>query len=167
MAATVSKDVIGNWHKLIEGLQVSSREFYAAVQAGLARRRVPALKTRVVVRNEGGILSPRREYFRMTDGRVAFYLCAAPFGTGFFFSWWLVEVRASWVAVYGVLFVAATRWIHPGLMWGLTALRALSLSVTQLNVPRILSPVLWWWASLWRSEEHTSELQSRLHLVCR
>src|SRR2546422_1790572 len=28
---------------------------------------------------------------------------------------------------------------------------------------RIITPTVW----VWRSEEHTSELQSRLHLVCR
>src|SRR2546422_2141155 len=38
--------------------------------------------------------------------------------------------------------------------------------VVSIRIPdRILS---FWWDHLgWRSEEHTSELQSRLHLVCR
>ena len=62
-------DVLANWHKLVENLQVSSKEFYTAVQAGLSRRRVPALKTRVVVRNERGIHSPRREYWHVRNPR--------------------------------------------------------------------------------------------------
>src|SRR2546422_6375469 len=35
--------------------------------------------------------------------------------------------------------------------------------------PRAFAPdcILRDWSHLWRSEEHTSELQSRLHLVCR
>lgn len=145
-------DVLANWHKLIENLQVSSKEFYAAVQAGLSRRQVPALKTQVVVRNEGGVLSPRREYLRMTDGRVAFDLCAAPFGTGFFFSWWLVERKASWVAAYAVGFIFAARWIDHGLLRGLDALRLMTMPHSSLTEPpRNWSSVQIWWAKFWDS----------------
>ena len=151
MAKTPQDNVVAHWHKLIENLQVSSKEFYTAVQAGLSRRRVPALKTRVVVRNEGGILSPRREYLRMTDGRVAFDLCAAPFGTGFFFSWWLVEEKASWVAVYALAFVVATRWIHFCLVLGLHTLRVMTTAQAQLIEPRNWSPVQLWWVGFWDS----------------
>src|SRR2546422_5401816 len=46
---------------------------------------------------------------------------------------------------------------------------ALSSSPTDASTPRALSMMSRksaWWVSM-RSEEHTSELQSRLHLVCR
>src|SRR2546429_3774502 len=40
-----------------------------------------------------------------------------------------------------------------------------------LGVPVVLAVSLlvlnWFYGRVWRSEEHTSELQSRLHLVCR
>src|SRR2546422_11042633 len=34
-------------------------------------------------------------------------------------------------------------------------------------IPRCPRPIARWGSRSWRSEEHTSELQSRLHLVCR
>lgn len=152
MAQSSTDNVVAHWSKLVENLQVSSKEFYTAVQTGLSRRKVPALKTRVVVRNEGGILSPRREYLRMTDGRVAFDLCAAPFGTGFFFSWWLVEAKASWVPVYAAVFFVAMRWINLGLVRGLNALRLITLPVASLNdPPRNWSAAKLWWANFWDS----------------
>src|SRR3712207_8471108 len=48
--------------------------------------------------------------------------------------------------------------ILPSLPWSLAP-------VPPLGVPRTIS--LGFWAGLWRSEEHTSELQSRQYLVCR
>jgi len=106
MPRLLQEDVIGNWHKLVENLQTSPREFYAAVTEALKRREIPGLKVRSIVWNEGGVIAPRREYLRMTDGRIAFDLCAAPFGTGCFFSWWLVKVRPSFVFFYALAFAA-------------------------------------------------------------
>src|SRR5690554_7077577 len=36
-----------------------------------------------------------------------------------------------------------------------------------LDLPEYIIPILTWYSVLIRSEEHTSELQSRPHLVCR
>ncbi len=115
MAQTPMDDVLSNWHKLIENFETSSKEFYASVRAALERRKVPALKYYPVIWNEGGVLSPKREYLRMTDGRLVFDLCAAPFGTGFFFSWWLVRKPASWVFLYAVTFAIAADLVKVGL----------------------------------------------------
>jgi uncharacterized YccA/Bax inhibitor family protein len=52
---------------------------------------------------EGGLLSARREYLRVKRGKLSFDVCAAPFGTGFFFSSWLIELPAK----YGVLILLA------------------------------------------------------------
>src|SRR5262245_51964623 len=104
MTKSPMEGVLGNWHKLVEKFATSSKEFYASVQIALERREIPGLKTKRIVWKEGGVLSPHREYLRMTDGRITFDLCAAPFGTGFFFSWWLVKKQASWVALYSLSF---------------------------------------------------------------
>lgn len=106
------ENVLSSWHKLIEDFGASSKTFYASVEDGLRRREIPGLKTQRIIWNEGGVLCPKREYLRMTDGRIAFDLCAAPFGTGFFFSWWLVKRPASWVFLYFLAFGLLLRLIH-------------------------------------------------------
>ena len=73
---------------LIEGLSFSSKEFYARVEKALADRKVPDLEMLRVDWKEGGPLSARREYLRLTRERLIFDICAAPFGTGFFVSIW-------------------------------------------------------------------------------
>jgi hypothetical protein len=70
-------------------------EFYASVERATRDRQVPeALVSRVDWR-EGGVLSAKREYLRVSRGRLVFDICGAPFGTGFFVSWWLVENTPS------------------------------------------------------------------------
>lgn len=42
--------------------------------------------------SEGGLLSAKREYLRLKRERLVFDICAAPFGTGYFFSFRFVEL---------------------------------------------------------------------------
>lgn len=85
--------LLAHWYHLIEGLQHSSLGFYQALEEALAHRDVPdATRVRADYR-EGGLLSARREYLRITRGAQAVDICAAPFGSGFFVSWWLGEAR--------------------------------------------------------------------------
>ncbi|MBU1700304.1 MAG: hypothetical protein KJ831_09145 [Candidatus Eisenbacteria bacterium] len=46
---------------------------------------------------EGGIGTPKRKYLRVTREDMAFDICAAPFGTGFFFSWWLGTTGSGFI----------------------------------------------------------------------
>src|SRR5712671_2489074 len=93
-------DVVAHWSKLYEGFHTSSEKFYDAVEDALERREVPGIAVSSLVLNEGGLLSPNRSYLRVRADRLIFDICAAPFGTGFFFSWWLAQKRAQWVSVY-------------------------------------------------------------------
>ena len=81
--------VVAHWSKLIENFSTSSDEFYKAVGAALASRDIPDAPTYRIQWSEGGVLSPNREYFRIVGSGFACDICAAPFGTGYFFSWWL------------------------------------------------------------------------------
>lgn len=83
--------VLSHWHHLFEA-QYSSKEFYAAVESALATRQVPGLEQSRLDFHEGGLLSSKREYLRFQRERLVFDICAAPFGTGFFVSWRLLEV---------------------------------------------------------------------------
>ena len=97
-------DVISHWCTLIEGLQASPLEFYNSVEAALQRREVPETKNDRVDYNESGILTSKREYLHVTREKLTFDICGAPFGTGFFVSWWLSERKLK---LHPVLKVAA------------------------------------------------------------
>lgn len=78
---------------------------------GLARRKVPEGRTAKVKWSEGGVLSPDREYLRIEGSGFRFDICAAPFGTGCFFSWWLTPKPASGVPFYLLTFLLGGWWI--------------------------------------------------------
>ncbi len=84
--------VISHWYQLIEGLQASSKEFYSSVEAAFGKRKVPNAATSRIDWPEAGLLSPKREYLRVKRNEYVFDICGAPFGAGFFFSWWLGEL---------------------------------------------------------------------------
>jgi hypothetical protein len=88
-------NVITHWYALVPGFATSSKEFYEAVEAELTERQVPGLEISRVDFAEGGLLSQKREYLRMTRERLVFDICAAPFGTGYFFSSRFAEIPAT------------------------------------------------------------------------
>ena len=94
MAAASPAKVISHWYTLIENFEASPKEFYAAVETAVTERQIPEATTSRVDWHEGGILSARREYLRVMRGRYMFDICGAPFGRGFFFSWWLAEAQS-------------------------------------------------------------------------
>ena len=99
--------VISHWYKLIENFQASSLTFYSAVESAIERREIPDTSTSRVDWKEGGLLSARREYLRVSRGKLTFDICGAPFGTGFFFSWWLVEAPSLGLLYAFLLVIAA------------------------------------------------------------
>ncbi len=82
-------EILSHWCKLIENLQTSSLDFYAAIEQAIKRREVPDTTSSRVEYQEGGIFSAKREYLRVERKNLAFDICGAPFGTGFFVSSWL------------------------------------------------------------------------------
>lgn len=83
--------VISHWHALIDNFNTSAMAFYQAVEEAVKGRQVPDAAFSRVEFKEGGLASAKREYLRIERRKVAFDLCGAPFGSGFFFSWWLVR----------------------------------------------------------------------------
>jgi hypothetical protein len=108
MARLVSdSSVISHWHHSIESFQTSPLQFYAAVEQALRPREIPDISTSRVDWKEGGFLSARREYLRVQRGKLVFDVCAAPFGTGFFFSSWLTELPPTYGLLYAMLILLA------------------------------------------------------------
>jgi len=95
MTAASPTDVISNWSCLIENLQTSPLGFFESVERAIQKRAIPDTKSSRVDYHEGGVLSAKREYLRINRGKLIFDICAAPYGTGFFVSWWLGKPRVS------------------------------------------------------------------------
>lgn len=89
-----SADVIDHWYALVPGFNSSAKDFYEGIEKELKTREVPGLEIFHVDFAEGGVLSQKREYLRMTRERLVFDICAAPFGTSYFFSCRFAEIPA-------------------------------------------------------------------------
>lgn len=106
--------VFSHWFTTIEGFAASPSDFYKAVESAIAVRQIPDLKTNEITCNEGGLLSAKRVYLRVIRKGKIFDICGAPFGSGFFVSWWLgdkppgllqqIAVYVAPLPVVGVLF---------------------------------------------------------------
>jgi len=96
-----SVEVISHWHHSVETLSTSVLGFYESVEKTLKEKEVPDLRWERTIVSERGILSAKREYLRITYGRLSFDICGAPFGRDFFFSWWLVRRTPGFAALWG------------------------------------------------------------------
>ncbi|MFZ1977977.1 MAG: hypothetical protein WAV76_08470 [Bacteroidota bacterium] len=102
--------VFSHWFHLLEGLQESPQSFYATLEAAIKKRELPDVVISRIDYKEGGMFSAKREYCRVKRKKLIFDVCAAPFGRGFFISWWLGEIpsflRALFLSipVFGIAF---------------------------------------------------------------
>jgi hypothetical protein len=117
-------EVLQHWIAFAEGFQLSSSEFYESIERELKALEVPGLEMNRVEFAEGGILSVKRTYLRMTRERLVFDVCAAPFGKTFFFSCRFAEIPATiqiWqllVIYFSACIVSYLAWRYIGLMLG-------------------------------------------------
>src|SRR5262245_53210442 len=101
------KNVISQWSQLFENFQASTQDFYTSFEKAVEARAVPQLHRARVEHKESGLASANREYLRMHRGKYAFDICAAPFGNGFFVSWWFTEPPLRFGFLYTLAFLAA------------------------------------------------------------
>lgn len=99
--------VLSRWHSLIDNFSTSGLDFYTAVEEAVRRRQVPDVSFTRIEFKEGGFASARRIYLRIERGRVAFDLGAAPYGTGYFFSWWMLKLGPKFPYLYLLGFLVA------------------------------------------------------------
>jgi hypothetical protein len=79
---------------MFEDLQFSTQEFYEAVEKIIKEREIPDVHIERVSFSESKLnMFNRREYLRITRNHYVFDICAAPFGKGFFISWYLGETK--------------------------------------------------------------------------
>jgi len=83
--------VSSHFYLYLDDFSASALAFYDVLEAAVARREIPGARISRICLREGGLLSAKREYLRIKRGRLVFDVGAAPFGRGYFYSWWLVE----------------------------------------------------------------------------
>jgi len=86
-----------SWSHFHDGTKFSTQEFYEQVEAGLKERQMEDLNFAKESFLEAHIMSVKREYLRITKNEYVFFVCAAPFGTGTFVSWWLCTKDESFI----------------------------------------------------------------------
>lgn len=94
---------LSNWHHSFNNLQFSSLDFYQKVEESVKKHEIPRVSFSRVTHSQGGIFSGKREYLRIARDEYIFDICAAPFGTDFFVSWWLGESVSDIVAKIPIL----------------------------------------------------------------
>jgi len=100
-------DYIAHWDQLFENFQYSPQDFYQSVEQAVSAKWVPELHWARVEHKEGNLVSARRQYLRMHRGKYSFEICASPFGTGFFISWWFTEPPLRFGFLYTLAFFFA------------------------------------------------------------
>lgn len=84
-------EIRSHWNHFFDGFSTSSQDFFCIVEEAVKTKQLPDISLSRVDHREGGIFSAKREYLRVEHQDHIFDVCAAPFGTGYFFSWWLGE----------------------------------------------------------------------------
>lgn len=97
--------IFSHWYHLFETLQESPKTFYESLESSIKKRGVEDVSLSRIDYHEGGVFSAKREYLRAERHRLVFDVCAAPFGNGFFVSWWLGETRSFWNMVVTVAMI--------------------------------------------------------------
>jgi len=91
--------IISHWHQPFEDTKLSSQDFYRTLFDAIKGCAFPNVVMEKKIHLEGTLLSPGREYLRIRRDEYTFDVCAAPFGTNFFISYWLSEEQGCGVAL--------------------------------------------------------------------
>lgn len=97
-------EVLNHWIASADDFTLPPQEFYQSVEAHISAIKIPGLEVGREEYEEGGPLSANRIYLRLIRERLAFDICAAPFGTRYYFSCRTVYSPAR-VALWHVLVV--------------------------------------------------------------
>lgn len=99
MAILVS-NVLSHWTKTFPFTSISSEEFYTLIEQHLKEQNIDDCFIGRVTMKEGGVFSSSRQYYRVKFKHLVFDICAAPFGSHFFISWWFYESEGSMASFF-------------------------------------------------------------------
>lgn len=85
------KIVHSNWNSLTDDFKYSTVDFYKLFKEEMKTTKVKGILYQDVNLSEGVVgISRKRKYLRLEWQKYTFDVCAAPFGRGMFFSWWVI-----------------------------------------------------------------------------
>src|ERR1017187_10064472 len=128
-------DILGHWIAFHDNFSFSPQEFYDAIEKELQARKIPGMEISHEEFAEGGMISDKRIYLRLFRERLALYTCAAPFGSGYFFSCRTVYVPALvrlWhiIAAFVFFSIVGVLLVKPlGIMFAAVAMVALMFAL--------------------------------------
>lgn len=99
--------IISHWSVLLDGFNTSGLDFFERVKERIEVRATPDVSYAHKDFKESGVMSAKRTYFRVRRSNLVFDISAAPYGNGFFFSWWLVREgpRRAWAYLLGFFLI--------------------------------------------------------------
>lgn len=174
------EEVHKHWYSPVENFELPSNDFYKRIEQELAARKVPGLETSRVELAEGGLLSDKREYLRLRRERLVFDICAAPFGTSYFFSFRFVELPLGIKPLELLIFIIGLGLVFGllakllGTLWGFLVLIALlaagiyvmrnsiSLGLKNLDASLLKTPVIGPIYEVWFRKETYYRQDTRL-----
>jgi hypothetical protein len=87
--------VNAHWHQTFDGIQLSAEEFYKTVSDAIALRELPGVSVKSTSHPNAslysGIFKPNQKCLHIKMNTQLFILCAAPYGTAYYVSWWQGE----------------------------------------------------------------------------
>lgn len=99
------------WNTLLDGFTFSTQEFYNLLKEDLNSQGIKAVEIKRVSLKEGNAFSSKRSYLRATWKEYQYDICAAPFGKGFFISWWLLyKTSVGQIIISKIPFIG--RWLE-------------------------------------------------------
>lgn len=95
--------VTSHWYHFFEDLNHSTQDLYRDIELAIAERNLPDIHVRRIELSVGGVFSAKRVYLRVSRKGLIFDICGAPYGNGFFVSWWLSEPLRGCLAIVALL----------------------------------------------------------------
>ena len=95
MAEAALTSVVSHWYQRFEGFSIEPKAFYDTLGRAIEKRKIPDSTMNQIECTEGGVFSAKRLYLRVDRKNHYFDICGAPFGNGFFISWWLIQKPAG------------------------------------------------------------------------
>jgi len=84
------KQYHSKWSTSIDNFKFSTEEFYTLLRKELKSNGVVGMDIHIVRLKIGNAFSTSRKYMRVNWKEYQYDICAAPFGNGYFISWWLL-----------------------------------------------------------------------------
>lgn len=104
-------DYHSKWNTLFDNFSYSTEDFYKQVSEELNERGIKNVQTSRKKFSEISTGFVKRIYLRITWKDYEYYVCAAPFGRGFFISWHLVFKDSPFqILIYKIPLVGV--WLH-------------------------------------------------------